>query len=104
MILTYVVAAFAVAICCVISVIKLTKQKQEDRSRELQQARNKATMTILLFALVYGVCNVPLVIDFVIQTHTIHSDAEVQDFFEFDESSGRYYHLSRVATFIFYLI
>ena len=54
--------AIVVAISCVISVVVLTRRNRDIQQRELQRSRNRATVTILLFALLYGVCNLPLVI------------------------------------------
>ena len=58
--------ALVVTISCVISVVVLTRRNRNVQQRELQQSRNRATVTILLFALLYGVCNVPLVTEFVV--------------------------------------
>ena len=65
--------AFAVAISCVISVVVLTRKNKNVQQRELQQSRNRATITILLFALLYGVCNIPLVLEFILMTHGVGS-------------------------------
>ena len=69
--LFYTAPALVVAISCVISVVVLTRRNRNVQQRELQQSRNRATVTILLFALLYGVCNVPLVIDFVVLTSDV---------------------------------
>ncbi|KAL5251566.1 hypothetical protein ACHWQZ_G017064 [Mnemiopsis leidyi] len=58
----YTAPVIVVAISCVISVVVLTRRNKNVRQRELQQSRNRATVTILLFALLYGVCNVLLVV------------------------------------------
>ena len=70
----YMAPAFVVVISCVISTVLLTRRNNIAQQRELQLSRNKATVTILLFALVYGVCNVPLVVDYIFQTYAIHTD------------------------------
>ena len=67
----YMAPAFVVVISCVISTVLLTRRNIAQQ-RELQLSRNKATVTILLFALVYGVCNVPLVVDYIFLTYAIH--------------------------------
>ena len=70
----YMAPAFVVVISCVISTVLLTRRNIAQQ-RELRLSRNKATViTILLFALVYGVCNVPLVVDYIFQTYAIHTD------------------------------
>ena len=70
----YIAPAFVVVISCVISTVLLTRRNNIAQQRELQLSRNKATVTILLFALVYGICNVPLVVDYIFQTYAIHTD------------------------------
>ena len=71
--IVYTTPAFVVAISCVISVVVLTRKNKNVQQRELQQSRNRATITILLFALLYGVCNVPLVIEYILMTHAVGS-------------------------------
>ena len=63
--------AIAVIISCAISVLLLTRKNNSVKQRELQQSRNRATVTILLFALLYGVCNAPVVVHFLVQTYSI---------------------------------
>ena len=64
--------AIAVIISCAISVVLLTRTNNTGvKQRELQQSRNRATVTILLFALLYGVCNAPVVVHFLVQTYCI---------------------------------
>ena len=63
--------ALVVAMSCVISVVVLTRRNRNVQQRELQQSRNRATVTILLFALLYGVCNVPFVFDFMLFTYCL---------------------------------
>ena len=65
--------AIVVFISCVISVVVLTRRNKVGnlQQRELQQSRNRATVTILLFALLYGVCNVPSVIDAMLFTFSV---------------------------------
>ena len=64
----YTAPAFVVAISCAISAMVLTKRNNSVQQRELQQSRNRATITILLFALLYGVCNIPMVVHYIIFT------------------------------------
>ena len=83
----YISPAFVVVISCVISVVVLTRRSRNVQQRELQQSRNRATVTILLFALLYGVCNIPWVLSLVIYTATIVTDDwEIMDnFYRFDK-------------------
>ena len=58
------------------------------QQRELQQSRNRATVTILLFALLYGVCNVPLLVIYIIRTVSVATYNDMKlgyELFKFDE-------------------
>ena len=72
----YIPPAFVVAASCIISIIELTRRNRKARQRELQQSRNRATVTILLFALLYGVCNIPLVLISIMKTIAWIKDVE----------------------------
>ena len=50
--------AVTVIVSCIISVVILTRKNKNVQQRELQQSRNRATVTILLFALLYVACNI----------------------------------------------
>ena len=90
----YVVPAFVVATSCVVSAVLLNKSKQRGRKfqRNLHRSRKKATITILLFALVYGVCNLPMVFEYIVQTAAIHTTSLhwLAELFKFD--SLQYYN------------
>ena len=75
--------AFVVATSCIISAVLLTGRNQR---RELQKYKNRATVTILLFALLYGVCNVPYVVDLILLTHFMITKniQGLWTFYEFD--------------------
>ena len=92
----YTAPAFVVAISCVISAVELTRRNRMGnvQQRELQQSRNRATVTILLFALLYGVCNIPLVTMYILHTHAWNYDIEnwYGEWFSFD--TRRYYYNS----------
>ena len=64
----YTTPAFVVAISCVISVAVLTRRNRNVQQSRVQQSRNRATSTILLFALLYGFCNLPFVTDRIVYT------------------------------------
>ena len=72
--IVYIAPAFVVATSCVISAVLLTRRNENVQPRELQQSRNRATVTILLFALLYGVCNIPLVADQVLLIYFWHAN------------------------------
>ena len=97
--LTFIAPLFIVAISCVISVSLLTKRNKTTRQRELQQSRNKATVTILLFALLYGVCTLPLVVDYLVKSYSLFQrrwDTSL-NFYKFDR---KHYYRSAVRTLL----
>ena len=69
-IISYVVPVFVVAVSCVLSAALLTQSNEQLQ----QQARNRATVTILLFALVYGVCNIPIVVEIILLAYSWYTD------------------------------
>ena len=56
----FVVPVFVVAFSCVLSYVLLKRRNENIQQRELQQSRNRATVTILLFSLLFEICNIPL--------------------------------------------
>ena len=70
----YTTPAFVVAISCVISVVVLTRRNRNVQQRRVQQSRNRATFTILLFALLYGFCNLPFVMDRIVYTISVSTN------------------------------
>ena len=80
--------AFVVASSCAISIVVLTKKNENVQQKNLQKSRNKATVTILMFALLYGICNIPLVFTYIIRTVSVadtdNSDLE-RKLFLFDK-------------------
>ena len=79
-----VIPAFAVAISSVMSVVVLvqSRRKTEEKQRVLEASRNRATITILLFALLYGICNTPLIVEAIIRFLPYE---QYQKMLEFDE-------------------
>ena len=65
--LAYIAPAFVVAASCVISMVVLSRRNNSVRQGELRQSRNRATVTILLFALIYGVCNLPFLFIYIVR-------------------------------------
>ena len=97
--LTFIAPIFIVAISCVISVVLLAKRNKTTRQRELQQSRNRATVTILLFALLYGVCTLPLVVDYLVKSYSLFQrrwDTSL-NFYKFDR---KHYYRSAVNTLL----
>ena len=68
----YVVPIIVVAVSCVMSVVLLTRKNKIAQQRELQQSRNRATITILLFALLYAVCNIPYILHIIMLVCTFY--------------------------------
>ena len=69
------------------------------QQRELQHSRNRATATIILFALLYGLCNVPLVIDAMLFTLSVITNSRkfYTDLYQFDK---HYYYWNTITTFL----
>ena len=86
--LAFTAPTFVVSISCVISVVLLRKKNKTVRQRELQRSRTRATVTILLFALLYGVCNIPLAVDFILRTYSwaTNNTNLYKDLYQFDNS------------------
>ena len=83
----FTVPAFVVVVSCTISVVVLTKRNNLNfQQRELQQSRNRATITILLFALVYFICNICAVLKLMLLTLCKFTDdwTFYFDFYQFD--------------------
>jgi hypothetical protein len=88
-IFTFIIPMFLILISVVLS-IRVTLQSadrtmkmQGSERGELQRTRNRATITILLFAAVYAVLNVPLVVSEIL--HTIDYNSKyIYDFHSFD--------------------
>ena len=95
MIITYVLPVFVVIISCVVSVFKilLNSRTNERRGQRAQrESRQRATVTIILFALLYGICNVPIALKLTMQTYSVHTGGEYNEFYEFDTWPYRYFH------------
>ena len=85
----FVAPVFTIAASCIISAGLLTRRKLHVEQRELQRSRNRATVSIILFALVYIVCNVPLVVDFFYTTIAMSREWNY-DLYKFDTQSYYY--------------
>ena len=84
----YTTPALTMSISCVMSAVVLTRRNRNVQQTELQQSRNRATVTILLFALLFGVCNGPLVVHITILTfNSIASQNFSEDIYTFDTQS-----------------
>ena len=86
-IITFILPLFVVIVSCVITTVILHKTPEIAGQPEVQQkSRNRATITILLFALLYLVCNTPLVIRIIVATHSSFSKSRlIYEFFKFDK-------------------
>ena len=90
----FTVPVFVVVISSVISGVVLKKRNKNVQQRELQQSRNRATVTILLFALLYFICNVQEVINLFLLTLCKFTNNWTY-YHDFNQSIRRY---SRVFT------
>ena len=93
--------AFVVAISSAVSVAILTRKNENVQQRELQQSRDRATVTILLFAMLYEVCNIPNVVNriFVLHVKTSGDISDIYwyfDMFEFD----KYRYFANMITYL----
>ena len=98
-IISYVVPVFVVAVSCVLSAALLTQSNEQLQQRELQQARNRATVTILLFALVYGVCNIPIVIEIILLAYSWHTD-NMKWYHEMKQFDLQLYYSNAISTLL----
>ena len=92
--------AFVVLVGCVISGVLLTRKNENFQQQpELRMSRNKATVTILLFALLYGVCNAPILADSILRTYSysIKTMAWYNDLHQFDR---QFYYSNAVNTIL----
>ena len=71
-ILTFVIPAIAVITSCALSVMLLVFSNKEGELVVEQRSKNRATVTILLFALVYGICNAPLTAEIILRNYHLH--------------------------------
>ena len=98
----YVVPVLVVAASSVLSVHVLRRRRKENmQQRELQQSRNKATVTIILFALLFGICNIPYSLHIIVFSANLflhgltpRSDYE---FYKFDEKD---YYYTAISTLL----
>ena len=93
-------SAVVVATSCIISTIILTRRNRHLPQQEVQKSKNRATATILLFALLYGVCNVPVIVYIIGETYKFSSNNEqrFEIWYQFDEQK---YFYNAINTVIF---
>ena len=98
--LVYVVPVIVVTTSCIVSTVLLVKRREEHLVG-LQRSRNKATVTILLFALLYGICNVPLVVRKVLRNYTFNISKNWEDFYDiYKFDSQDYFHSASLTLLI----
>ena len=88
--LTFVAPMIAVTTSCIVSAVLLNK-KDSELGAELQRSRNRATVTILLFAVLYGLCNVPLVLRKIMRNYALHISKDIDDFYDFYDFDNQGY-------------
>ena len=74
--ITLVIPMIVVATCCALSATSLIKKRGKIQLEKEQAPNRRDTVTILLFALIYGVCNLPLVVDNALTEHAYHTAGE----------------------------
>ena len=95
--LLYIAPAFVVVTSCIITAVLLTRRNNVAGQQELQQSRNRATVTILLFALVYGVCNIPLAVHYILITYAYHTD-NMEWYNNLHQFDTQYYYINAIFT------
>ena len=95
----YTAPPLVVAASCMISVVVLTRKKKNIEQKEHQQSRNRATVTILMFALLYGVCNIPLVVDYVVYTMCLITH-DWQIYYAFYQFDTLFYYQNAMVTLL----
>ena len=88
--LVYMPPVIAVTTSCIVSTVLLVKRRGE-HVVGLQRSRNKATVTILLFALLYGICNVPLMVWTVLVNYSFEISKNWEDFYSIYEFDSQHY-------------
>ena len=97
---SFLAPAFVVAVSCTISVGLLRRKNNVVQQRELQRSRRRATETILLFALLYGICNVPLIFDFILRTCSQFTDEPNQWYLDRYKFDTHYYYHTAMRTLL----
>ena len=90
--LAFTASAVVVATSCIISTIILKRRNRLlPQQEEVQKSKNRATATILLFSLLYGVCNLPMMVYIIGVTYRYSSNNEqmFEIWYQFDEQKYR---------------
>ena len=100
-ILTFVIPAIAVITSCALSVMLLVFSNKDGELVVEQRSKNRATVTILLFALVYGICNAPLTTEIILRNYYFHITKDWEGFYDlYAFDTHNYFY---VATFTLFL-
>ena len=89
-----------VTISCLMSAVILIRKNKDVQQRELQQSKNRATLTILLFALLFAICNTPLILHVIMLTvhfYGMNWDWLFDVLYEFDKSG---YYFTAISTLL----
>ena len=98
MIVTFCLPLFVVIISCTISTYLLGGNKNDGMecsspsSKRLIDSRHKASVTIIIFSVVYGFFNIPLVLFLMIGTVEYYTGRPVQDTVLYFDTKGPEYH------------
>ena len=95
----YIAPIFVIAVSCFMSMVLLRRRKENVQQRELQQSRNRATVTILLFTLLYGICNTPYTL-YILSLMLNSSDLIPNGAFGYLEFDVKKYYLTVISTLL----
>ena len=97
--IVYIAPVFVVVVSCVLSMVLLRRKTVNVQQRELQQSRRRATITILLFALLYVICNIPYLLNimvFLVNFSGLIPGSKYR-FYQFDVNK---YYISAIGTLL----
>ena len=82
---------FVVAISSFVSAVELTRGNKRVQQIGHRQSKNRSTTTILLFAMLYGVCNIPFIVIFIIRTISVATNNPDLEYKVFQFDTDGYY-------------
>ena len=98
--ISYVAPTFIVAVSCVMTAILLTEKNENVQQRELQQSRNRATKTVLIFALLYATCSTLYTLHIIWLTMFHFSNADWKWLYEIYKFDVLGYYFTAISTLL----
>ena len=89
--------AFVVAISSFVSAVELTRGSKRVQQIGHRQSKNRSTATILLFAILYGVCNIPLIVIYIIRTISVATNNPELEYKVFQFDTQGYYNNAAIT-------